>query len=117
MNFDVCTEENFDTNNTEKCQEYVYDNTYFDETLAIKFDLVCENEYYRNLLGTILIFGLLVGSLVGGRLGDIFGRKKTGFGSIALTIPVLLGSGYFNSYSGKFLTQLSPADPSSSNMH
>ena len=103
MNFEVCNEENFSTNKTESCQEYIYDNTYFDETVATKFDLVCDNEHYRSLLGTIMILGLLVGSITGGRLGDQFGRKKAIFGSIALTIPTLIGSGYVHSYNGKYL--------------
>ena len=52
-------------------------------------------------MGTILILGLLVGSIIGGHLGDHFGRKKAIFGSIALTVPVLIGSGYVNNYNGK----------------
>jgi len=94
----ICMKENFNINVTEPCQEYIYDNTYFDETLSIKFDLVCDNEHYRSLLGTILILGLLVGSIIGGHLGDHFGRKKAIFGSIALTVPVIIGSGYVNDY-------------------
>ena len=43
----ICMKENFNKNVTEPCQEYIYDNTYFDETLSIKFDLVCDNEHYR----------------------------------------------------------------------
>ena len=52
-------------------------------------------------MGTILILGLLVGSIIGGHLGDHFGRKKAIFGSIALTVPVIIGSGYVNDYNGK----------------
>ena len=46
----ICMKENFNINVTEPCQEYIYDNTYFDETLSIKFDLVCDNEHYRYVL-------------------------------------------------------------------
>ena len=99
---EVCIEENFSTNETESCEEYIYDNTYFDETVASKFDLVCDNESYRNLLGTMLILGLLVGSLIGGTMGDKFGRKKATFAAVALTIPLTVGSCYVNSYNGKF---------------
>ena len=52
-------------------------------------------------MGTILILGLLVGSIIGGHVGDHFGRKKAIFGSIALTVPVIIGSGYVNDYNGK----------------
>ena len=103
LNFESCIADNFITNETESCKKYIFDNTYFDETLTTKFDLVCDNEHYRSLLGTIMILGLLVGSITGGRLGDQFGRKKAIFGSIALTIPTLIGSGYVHSYNGKYL--------------
>ena len=52
-------------------------------------------------MGTVLILGLLVGSIIGGHIGDHFGRKKAIFGSIALTVPVIIGSGYVNDYNGK----------------
>ena len=97
----TCIEQNFNTNKTEVCKSYVYDDTYFDETLTTKFDLVCNNEYYRNLLGTIMIFALMVGSLIGGRIGDKFGRKKAFFCATAVSIPALIGSGYIDSYIGK----------------
>ena len=91
------------TNHSEivKCTEYIYDNTFFDETLATKLNLVCDDERYRNLLGTLLIIALLFGSLIGGRLGDQFGRIKMFFGSIALTIPIVIGLGYVENYASK----------------
>ena len=103
LNSDVCYEENFSINETESCQNYIYDNTYFDETVATKFDLVCDKEFYKNLLQTVLILGLLVGSLAGGTLGDKFGRKKAMFGAIALTIPLTVGSCFVDSYNSKLL--------------
>ena len=62
LNSDICMKENFNKNVTEPCQEYIYDNTYFDETLSIKFDLVCDEESKRRLLGTLMMLGLLIGS-------------------------------------------------------
>ena len=32
----TCTPENFNSSNTEKCSDYIYDDTFFDETLATK---------------------------------------------------------------------------------
>ncbi len=88
-------------NNTESCQEFVYDNTYFDETLTTKLDLVCDNSNLKKLLGTLLIIGLLFGSLIGGRIGDQFGRKKACFLAIFTIVPITIGAGYAPSYSGK----------------
>ena len=75
--------------------------------MSTKFDLVCDNEHLRSLLGTVLILGLLFGSIIGGALGDKFGRKKAIFGAIAFTIPVLFGSGFVNDYNGRQFKKIS----------
>ena len=69
-----CAPDNFDRNVTVACQEYVYDSSVFEETLATKLDLVCGGEGLQKLLGTFVMFGLLVGSFLGGWAGDYFGR-------------------------------------------
>ena len=96
-----CALDSFNLSAVIKCQEYIYDSTFFDETLATKLNLVCDDERYRNLLGTLLIIALLFGSLIGGRLGDQFGRIRMFFGSIALTIPIVIGLGYVENYASK----------------
>ena len=68
-NENVCTPQLFNESHTEKCQDFIFDNTYFDETLATKFNLVCENKHYKSLLGSLFIIALLFGSLIGGRIG------------------------------------------------
>ena len=70
-NENVCTPQLFNESNTEKCQDFIFDNTYFDETLATKFNLVCENKHYKSLLGTLFIIALLFGSLIGGWIGYV----------------------------------------------
>ena len=84
-----------------QCTEFIYDNTYFDETLSTKLNLVCENEHYRSLLGTLLIIALLFGSLIGGKLGDKFGRMKMFFIANAINVPVVIGLGYVQNYASK----------------
>ena len=69
-----CSPDNFDRNVTVECQEYVYDSSVFEETLATKLNLVCGREGLQKLLGTFVMFGLLVGSFVGGWAGDYFGK-------------------------------------------
>ena len=51
-------------------------------------------------MGTILVLGLLFGSLIGGRLGDQFGRKKAFIMAISLTVPVTILAGHVNSFEG-----------------
>ena len=100
ISIDKCNQQAFIFNETQACSQFVYDNTYFDETLATKLDLVCGNASYKSLLGTILILGLLFGSLIGGRLGDQIGRKRACFLAIALIVPVTISAGYVESYNG-----------------
>lgn len=93
-----CDPSAFSSTETETCQEFVFDNAYFSETLSSKLDLVCDQANKKKLLGTILIFGLLVGSLIGGRIGDQLGRKKASFLSYLVIIPSVIIAGYVNSY-------------------
>ena len=93
-----CQPEAFSTNETETCQEFVYDNAYFSETLVTKLDLVCDQAHLKKLLGTILILGLLVGSIIGGRIGDQIGRKMASFLSYLVIIPSVIIAGFVNSY-------------------
>ena len=67
----ICTPEHFDLYNTStgNCDDYIFDNTYFDETLSTKFNLVCDKKHYKSLLGTLYIVALFCGSIIGGRLG------------------------------------------------
>ena len=96
-----CTPQHFNTSNIVKCEEYIYDNTFLDETLATKFDLVCDNQYYLSLLGTIVIIAILFGSLIGGRLGDQFGRIKIFFIAHFIMVASYIPMGYVQSYEGK----------------
>ncbi len=96
-----CTPDAFDNNDTIACDRFVYDNTYFDENLTTKFDLVCEMEYKAQLLGSVLVLGILIGSIFGGRLGDRFGRKLTMCVAAALIIPLTAASGFAPNYGGE----------------
>ena len=96
-----CTLQYFTPLETEYCKEYIYDNTFLDETLATKFDLVCDNQYYLSLLGTIVIIAILFGSLIGGRLGDQFGRIKIFFIAHFIMVASYIPMGYVQSYEGK----------------
>lgn len=65
------------------CSGYVYDRSVYEETLATKLDLVCDGKWKEQLLGTIMMLGLMVGSVVGGWMGDRLGRKRTIIASFA----------------------------------
>ena len=92
-----CLVENFGQNVT-TCLEYVYDKTYYEETIVTKLNLVCDKEYLKNILRQILILGLLFGSIIGGWLGDKFGRKKATFLALLIMAPSVILTGFVNSY-------------------
>lgn len=94
----TCFPEDFSDNETVPCQDFLYEAGYFQETLATKLDLVCDKSNLKNLLDTILILGLLFGSLAGGRIGDKFGRKRACFLAIASIVPSTIIAGFVQSY-------------------
>ena len=96
-----CNSGLFDHDKISPCNEYIYENTYFDETLATNFNLVCDKESLVGLLGTIQIIANVFGSILGGKLGDRFGRKKTCFVAILVLAPVVTSAGFVTSYYGK----------------
>lgn len=53
-----------------ECPEYIYDRSVFEETIMTEWDLVCEKGKLANLSQTIIMFGILVGSMVFGSLAD-----------------------------------------------
>ena len=100
-----CSAEMFDQNisRTVQCEEYIYDNTYFDETLATNLDLVCDKASLVGWLGTIQILAAILGAILGGKLGDKFGRKNACFIAILILAPAVSFGGFVTSYHGKYV--------------
>ena len=73
--------------------------------LSIKLQ-VCDEAAKEKLLGTMMMLGLLIGSLCGGMLCDKFGRKKTMLGSTLLAIPFIMFSGYSPNYTCYLIMKL-----------
>merc|ERR1712241_406954 len=94
----TCSTSSFNSSSVVECNEWVYDTDQFSETLATKENLVCEDEWKRRILGTLMMLGLLVGSIIGGRLGDKFGRKVSILGAHLVMIPVVMFAGYAPNY-------------------
>ncbi len=92
-----CKEDSF-LNTTVPCQHFVYDRTIFKETITTQLDLVCEEEYKPKLIGTILMIGMTAGCIIGGPLGDKFGRRKTLIMAVSVLAPVVTIEGLIPSY-------------------
>ena len=72
-----CVASNFNTTSPIACDSFVYDQTFFDETITSRLNLVCNSKYLQKLLVTLMMLGLLFGSFFGGLMSDHFGRKRT----------------------------------------
>ena len=59
LNF-KCQPEFFNTNETQKCTKFVYDQSQMKETLTTKFNLVCDQDHKRRLLSTFLMLGIML---------------------------------------------------------
>jgi hypothetical protein len=93
-----CAKSNFNQSATVQCDSYVYDADVFQETVATLLDLVCEAENTKKLIGTVMMLGILVGSLIGGALGDYFGRRRAIGLAILVITPLQIAGGFANSY-------------------
>ena len=89
-----CKGSSFDEHRVQKCEKFVYDTLVVEESLTTKFNLVCDLEYQQMILGTIVMVGLMIGSVLGGRLSDKFGRKKAMILCVIIIVPTVMFAGY-----------------------
>ncbi|KAF6204755.1 hypothetical protein GE061_018917 [Apolygus lucorum] len=70
-----CSDEDFNTNITEKCSQYVFATK--ENSIAREFGLLCEeNKWKLAAVGTINNIGQFIGMTIIGVLSDKFGRKS-----------------------------------------
>lgn len=76
-----------DTNDTKyKCSEWVFDKSYYQDSLTEEWSMVCSNAHWRNNAQTIYFLGYLIGSIVMGILADKFGRRPVMLSSFIMMI-------------------------------
>ena len=94
-----CSADNFDrTNHTECMNGYIYDHSDFSETIATKLNLVCGDQSHNKFLGTILMLGLLIGSIIGGVVADRYGRRMSMLLALILICPSLIIGAFSPNY-------------------
>ena len=59
---------------------------------------VCQQDGKRRFLSTIMLLGLIIGSLFGGYICDTYGRKKTMFVAVLIIIPSVMLGGFSPNY-------------------
>ena len=93
-----CVASNFNTSNPVTCDSFVYDRTFFVETVTSKLDLVCGWKHQQQLLITLLMLGLLFGSFFGGLMSDHLGRKRTLYVAQLTTVVAVFAAAFVNDY-------------------
>ncbi|KAL8606762.1 hypothetical protein ACOMHN_049591 [Nucella lapillus] len=97
-----------ESNETSQCNRWVYSKEVFESTVISELNLVCEAKGMVTLANSILMGGLLAGSLVLGFLSDIIGRKKTMMIGLTGQFVVAMATGFVSSYGAfvalRFLT-------------
>ena len=94
----TCNSESFNQTSTEKCETFIYDTSVVIESFTTKFNLVCDMEFKQLILGVMVMAGLTVGSEIGGRLSDRFGRQRVMVASVLVIVPTVAFAGYSNNF-------------------
>ena len=98
QNQSTCELQSFNHSNIVACESFVYDTSVVIESFTTKFDLVCEMQYKQMILAVMVMSGLTIGSEIGGRLGDKYGRKIVMLVSTLVIVPTVMFSGYSNDF-------------------
>jgi len=70
------------------CTKWEFDTSFWQRTIIMDFDLVCDRYHLRKLQQQVTFFGLMCGVFTSGILSDRFGRRKTMLGLLLLVVTV-----------------------------
>lgn len=82
----------------EECDSWVYQTNYFTSSRGIEWNFVCNRRWMGAIAQTAYMFGVVVGSLVLGRLCDKLGRKTVFVWSGALQLVFGAASAFMINY-------------------
>ncbi|KAG8200531.1 hypothetical protein JTE90_000605 [Oedothorax gibbosus] len=95
---DYCGPNAFDVNRTVPCQNYVWDQTEFENTVASEFGMVCKKSWNGAASSSIFMFGVLFGSASFGMVADKFGRKNVMMSASLLMLISSVGTAFAPSF-------------------
>lgn len=72
---DKCSLINSTTNLTYKCNSFVFDTTYYGNTRATEWQLVCDRRWLGAIAQSAYMLGVFTGAVVLGKMADKYGRK------------------------------------------
>ncbi|CDW53675.1 cuticle collagen 6 protein [Trichuris trichiura] len=77
---------------------YVYDRSDYVSTMTTMYNLVCDRAWMRDLIKSLWMFGVLLGSLTLGTLSDRYGRKTIFIISSFAEVTLACSLPFVNSY-------------------
>ncbi|XP_050525745.1 organic cation transporter protein [Daktulosphaira vitifoliae] len=63
------------SNSSQKCDHWIYDKSIFKNTAVMEFNLVCNKNFYKGYSDSLLMVGVMLGSIIFGYVSDKIGRK------------------------------------------
>lgn len=85
-------------NETVKCQKWWYNQTYYEDTRATQWNMICDNRWMGSVAQMSYMFGVFTGAIVLGSLADKFGRKKIFCFSAVAQLILSIGVAFLNNY-------------------
>ncbi|XP_001944985.1 organic cation transporter protein [Acyrthosiphon pisum] len=67
---------NITANKSIDCHRWIYDRHDFQNTAVMEFNLVCDRAWYKGTADSMLMVGVMLGSIIFGYLSDRIGRKN-----------------------------------------
>ncbi|XP_070558925.1 organic cation transporter protein-like [Ptychodera flava] len=93
---EVCSSQQ---NETISCDRgWVYDRTWYENTVVFEYNLVCENDWMKQLSKSIVPLGNFVGCLIFGQLSDMFGRRPIFLTSLVLSVVIAIATSFAPNY-------------------
>jgi MFS family permease len=86
------------TNSSVKCSLWVYDNTYYQSSKAIEWNLVCDRRWMGAVAQTSYMFGVFTGAVLLGSMADKYGRKIILYISAVLQLILGVGVAFVSEY-------------------
>ncbi|XP_025192491.1 organic cation transporter protein [Melanaphis sacchari] len=82
---------NMPVNHSINCHRWIYDRETYQNTAVMEFNLVCDRAWYKGTADSMLMVGVMLGSIIFGYLSDRIGRKNIFM--ISLWLQGIVGCG------------------------
>ncbi|XP_050296072.1 organic cation transporter protein isoform X2 [Anthonomus grandis grandis] len=102
---DRCQYLNVTTNETVRCNSWVYDDTYYKSSRAIEWNFVCDQRWMGAVAQSMYMFGVFTGAVTLGNMADKYGRKPVFCWSAVLQVVIGVGVAFSPNYYSFIITK------------